>query len=59
MASTNFLQMQRRLERLEQEKKTSDQGTAVLLDFNWDDENDPDNIVLLCVIPPHRQWKIK
>lgn len=59
MANTNYTQFQRRLERLEEEKKTEEQGQNVLLDFNRDDENDPNNIYLLCKVPPHSKWKMK
>ena len=45
-----------RLERQERKRKVQNVGTQILLDFNEENESDPDKIFLFATVPPQSEW---
>lgn len=59
MFYSNMRRLEKRIEQLEKTSvaKQEEQGIKILLDFNRDGEDDPNNVYLLATIPPKSQWK--
>ena len=49
--------LEKRIERLERKNDTTADNSIIYLDFNDAGEHDPNEVFLLCVVPPKSQWR--
>lgn len=62
MFKSDIERFEKRVDRLQEkkrQKKPDEKETVILLDFNRNDNHDPNKVFLLAKIPPRNQWKCK
>ena len=60
MFQSDIQRLEKRVERLQEEKSQRNlEEIVILLDFNRDDNRNPNKVFLLAKIPPRSEWKSK